>query len=425
MDRMSETGTATAAIRGDEGFGPKGWGGYPWLWTATAVSSFGDGVRLTALPLLAVTYTRDPALLALVTVAGLLPMLLSPLAGVAADRWPRRMVIINADLARLLLVGGLAVAVVGGFAGFWLVCAVALLLGVGEVLFTVTSQTFLPEVVHPTRMTSAYGRQYAAQVVFRETVGQPVGGLLFAVGAAVPFVVDAASFLVGVLLLTAVRTAAPEPAGDAGPKPRWAQMVRQGYRYLRDDRLLLLLAGMLGYLNFFIAGASALMVVYVLDWLRLDREAFGFFLAAGAIGGVLGGLLGARLQRRLGLFPAALSGLLLTGVSFLLLGIVRDPVAAAVVFLVMTFGGVVYQTLTVSFRQTTVPRAVLGRVNGAYRLIGTGPAPVGALVAGLIARQFGVQVPFLIGGAAVLLLLAVAARPVLRLGAATPAATPS
>lgn len=398
-------------------YGPKGWGSFSRLWAATAVSSFGDGVRLTALPLLATTYTRDPALLALITVAGLLPMLLSPLAGAIADRWSRRRVIIDTDLCRMVLVGGLAVAVVGGVASLWLICVVALLLGLGEVLFTVTSQTFLPEVVDTSRMTAAYGRQYAAQVVFQETIGLPMGGVLFAAGAALPFAADASSFLFGVLLLTTVRAHAT-PTAAAGDKPSWASMIAAGFQYLKADRLLLTLACMLGFLNFFIAGAAAILVLYVLQWLRLSETTYGLFLAAGAVGGVIGGFLGSRLAKQFGLFPSAMGGLVVTGVGFTLLGVVRAPVTAAVIYLLMNFGGVIYQTLTVAFRQSTVPRERLGRINGAYRLIGTGPAPLGALVAGVIGRYLGIQMPFLIGGIAVLVLAAVTMRPVLRMGAA-------
>lgn len=399
----------------DPFFGPNGWGSFGRLWTAAAVSSFGDGVRLTALPLLASQHTRNPALLAMVTMGGLLPMLLSPLAGAAADRWSRRRVLVSADLFRMVLIGGLALAIVGGVASFWVICVAAFLLGLGEVVFTVTAQTLLPQVVDQPRVPAAYGRQYAAQIVFRETLGLPAGGLLFAAGAALPFAVDATSFLVGVLLLTAVRVrATPPPAG----KPAWSAMVAAGFRFLVADRLLLTLACMLGVLNFFIAGAAAILVLYALEWLRVGETTYGLFLAAGALGGVVGGLLGSRLQNRFGIFPTAMGGLIIAGTALTVLGVVRGPILAGATYLLMNVGGVLYQTLTVAFRQSTVPSERLGRVNGAYRLIGVGPAPIGAVVAGIEGRYIGVQAPFLIGGLAVLVLAAITIRPVLRLGAA-------
>ncbi|MET7639870.1 MFS transporter [Streptomyces sp. NPDC005438] len=400
----------------DDAFGPQGWGDYRRLWSSSAVSALGDGMRLTALPLLAVTYTTNPQLLALVTVAGTLPLLASPLAGIAADRWDRKRLLVTVDLTRFVLVGLLSLAVLADSVGLPLICAVAFLLGVCEVFFVVTAQSFLPQVVHRRRMTAAYGRQHAAQLVCRDSVGQPLGGVLFGVGMALPFALDAAGFLLGVLLLLTVRPVVAE--GTGRPTAGWGAMMREGYRYLRGDRLLLALAGMLGTINFFVAGVSAILVLYALEGLGLRPEAYGFFLAAGALGGVLGGTLAARVRARFGLFPTALGGLALTGTSALLLGTTTVPALAGAAFLLMSFGAVIYQTLTVSFRQTTVPPEVLGRVNGVYRLFGTGTAPLGALLAGTVADRFGVRTPFLLAGVSLLTLAVCAWRPVNRMGSA-------
>src|SRR5262249_23553201 len=143
--RESDPGDVLAA---DATFAPNGWGNYRRLWSAATLSSLGDGMRITALPLLARFYTPEPMALAMGSVRGTVPMLISPLAGVAADRWPRKLLMIRVDLIRFLLVGLLGVAVWTGVSNLAVVCAVTLLLGVGEVLFAVTSQTLLPQVVH-------------------------------------------------------------------------------------------------------------------------------------------------------------------------------------------------------------------------------------------------------------------------------------
>src|ERR1051325_7703913 len=123
---MSET-TRSVEPGDVQAFGPRGWGGYPRLWLASAFSSLGDGVRLTALPLLVLSYTREPLLLAAVKVAGTLPMLVSPFAGVAADRWPCKLVMIWVDVVRFALVGLLGLAVWTGVSNLVVVCAITLL----------------------------------------------------------------------------------------------------------------------------------------------------------------------------------------------------------------------------------------------------------------------------------------------------------
>ncbi|MFI7409658.1 MFS transporter [Streptomyces sp. NPDC049627] len=408
--------------------GARGRDGANRLIAAAGVSALGDGLRATALPLLAVTYTTDPALLALVTVAGTVPMLLSPLAGVAADRWPRRSLMVWLDVGRAVIVGLVALLVWTESADLAVLYVAAFLLGVGETVFGITAQAYLPEVVPEARLTSANGRLQAVQLIFLDTVGQPLGGLLFAVSAALPFLLDAASFAIGVMVLLTVHSlsasaakSAPTSAAGTGtgsaPKPPgWGEMVRDGFRYLRGDRLLMLLAVMLGWLNFFFAGVSAILVLYVLEVLGLGKTAYGFFLAVAALGGLIGGLAASRLRERFGTFPVVSAALVALGAACLLMGLVHNPVAGVAGFFALNLAAVVYQALTVAFRQTTVAREVIGRINGVYRLIGTGGAPLGAVCAGLVAGQTEVWTPFVVSGAALLLLAAVTWGPLRRLG---------
>ncbi|MFE4962727.1 MFS transporter [Streptomyces sp. NPDC056660] len=422
---------AAAPVDAERGAVPEregGWGGANRLITAAGVSALGDGLRATALPLLAVTYTTKPALLALVTVAGTVPMLLSPLAGVAADRWPRRGLMVWLDLGRAVIVGLLALLVWSESAGLAVLYVAAFLLGVGETVFGITAQAYLPEVVPEARLTAANGRLQAVQLVFLDTVGQPLGGLLFAVSAALPFFLDAASFAIGVMVLLTVHSLSVSAAksaatsavgtgtGSAPKPPGWGEMVRDGFRYLRGDRLLMLLAVMLGWLNFFFAGVSAILVLYVLEVLGLGKTAYGFFLAVAALGGLVGGLAASRLRERFGTFPVVSTALMTLGAACLLMGLVHNPVAAVAGFFALNLAAVVYQALTVAFRQTTVAREVIGRINGVYRLIGTGGAPLGAVCAGLVAGQTEIWTPFVVSGAALLLLAAVTWRPLRRLG---------
>jgi MFS family permease len=406
--------------------GTPGWGGGNRLVVAAGVSALGDGLRATALPLLAVTHTTDPTLLALVTVAGTVPMLLSPLAGVAADRWPRRGLMVWLDVGRAVIVGLVALLVWSESFDLAMLYVAAFLLGVGETVFGITAQAYLPEVVPEARLTAANGRLQAVQLIFLDTVGQPLGGVLFALSAALPFLLDAASFAIGVVVLltvhalstSAARSAAARPA-DSGPAPRqpgWGEMVRDGFRYLRGDRLLLLLAVMLGWLNFFFVGVSAILVLYVLDVLDLGKTAYGFFLAVAALGGLVGGLTASRLRERFGTFPVVSASLLALGAACLLMGLVHHPLVGVVGFFALNLAVVVYQALTVAFRQTTVAHEVIGRINGVYRLIGTGGAPLGAVCAGLVAGQTAIWTPFVVSGAALMLLAAVTWRPLRRLG---------
>ena len=165
------------------------------LWTANAVSNLGDGVTLVAGPLLAATLTRDPRLVAGLAVAQRLPWLLfSLVSGALVDRLDRRRLMVRVDAARCLAVGGLGVAVLADAATLPLLYAVFFALGTAETLFDNAAVSILPAVVPKDRLARANGRLLGAQMVANELVAPPLGGLLFATAAAVPFLLDAGTF---------------------------------------------------------------------------------------------------------------------------------------------------------------------------------------------------------------------------------------
>jgi MFS family permease len=157
--------------------------GYHRLWTAAAISNLGDGIFLTALPLLAATLTRDPLPVSAVFAAGWLPWLLfGLLSGALADRWNRRRLMWVVDAARFVVVGGLGVAVIAGLATIPLLVGVAFLLGVGQTLFDSAAQSVIPALVgrDPQRLERANGQLFGAQQVTQQLSGPPLGGWLFA-----------------------------------------------------------------------------------------------------------------------------------------------------------------------------------------------------------------------------------------------------
>jgi hypothetical protein len=165
------------------------------LWTANAVSNLGDGVTLVAGPLLAASLTRDPRLVAGLAVAQRLPWLLfSLVSGALVDRLDRRLLMVRVDAARCVAVGLLGVAVLADAASLPLLYVVFFALGTAETLFDNAAVSILPAVVPRAQLARANGRLLGAQMVANELVAPPLGGLLFAAAAAVPFLLDAGTF---------------------------------------------------------------------------------------------------------------------------------------------------------------------------------------------------------------------------------------
>ncbi|KAB1128333.1 MFS transporter, partial [Micromonospora sp. AMSO12t] len=178
---------------------------YRLLWSAAVSSRLGDALRTPALALLAATLTRDPRVIAAVTVAGQLPPLLfGLLGGVYADRWDRRRTMAVVDGLRAAVIGALALAIALDRAGVAALVTVAFLLAALGTLFDAASFAMLPSVVPPAALPRANGRLQAGSAVAGGFLGAPAAGVLFALAAPLPFAVDALTFLCAALLTLAL-----------------------------------------------------------------------------------------------------------------------------------------------------------------------------------------------------------------------------
>ena len=365
---------------------------YARLWTASTISSIGDGVTLAAMPLLAASLTREPETIALVTLFATLPWLLfSLITGALADRFDRRLIMGGTDVVRCLILGGLGAIVLAGWESIPLLCVVAFVLGTAECLFDNTSLAILPMVVEPSALESANSRLYAASLVTNEFVGPPFGALLFAWVAAAPFLLDAGSFAIAAALVLMLHGTFRV---TARPRARLRTEIGEGLRYLRRHVLLRTLAIALGIMNFLEAGMLAIFVLYALEVLHLTRTEYGLLLAAGAFGAVIGSLIAPWMSKRLGPGRMLLCCALGFGATALVPAVWANAFAVGVSSAVSFGFGIAWNVVTISLRQELVPPELLGRVASAYRVVGLGPKPLGAALGGALAAAFGLRAPF-------------------------------
>jgi MFS family permease len=387
--------------------------GYHKLWTAAASSTLGDGMFLAALPLLAATLSRDPLQVSLVSFAGWLPWLLFGLvSGALVDRWDRRQVMWTVEAVRAVLVGVLALAVLAGWASIALLAAIGFLLGTGQTLVDNAAQPFIPALVgrDRQRLERANSQLYGARTVGQHFVGPPAGGVLFSVAAWVPFLVDAVSFAVSSALVATVRGHfRPQDAGDA-PRAGLRAEIAQGLRWLFAHRLLRALAVLVGLMNLASMAGQAILVLFAHEQLGLGSAGYGLLLAAHGLGGVLGSLVATRLGRHAGTATLLLAAVLVRAVAWLVFGTVADAWIAGAMLGISGITGAVFGVVGVSLRQAIVPDPLMGRVVSAFRMLGYGAVPVGAILGGVAARTLGLRAPFLLG-AAVLAAAALMALP--------------
>ncbi|MFF0152438.1 MFS transporter [Micromonospora sp. NPDC005203] len=360
------------------------------LWSAAVSSRLGDALRTPALALLAATVTRDPRIIAAVTVAGQLPPLLfGLLGGVYADRWDQRRTMALVDGVRAIVVAALAVAVALDRVGVAVLLLAAFLLAALGTLFDSASFALLPALVPPDALPRANGRLQAGSAVAGGFLGAPAAGVLFAVAPAVPFALDAVTFAAAALLVLAL---APLPVAVPRASTRRrsvASEIAEGVRWLRGHRTLWRVTVLAAASNLAISGIMAVQVLYALDVLRVPPAGYGVFAAAAIVGGVTGALGAGRLAARVGTVSTLRAVLAAQTVALTGFALARDPVLGGLALAVFAAGTVVWNSLSASYGQRYVPAGLLGRVGAAQRMVGLLTAPVGAVLAGLAAAAYG------------------------------------
>ncbi|WLW55927.1 MFS transporter [Streptomyces sp. YU58] len=395
-----------AAVESVGGCAPAWRGGFGRLWGAAVLSSFGDALRNSALPLLAATLTDRPLLVAAVTACGYLPWIVfGLLGGAVADRVDQRRAMWTVDALRGLLVACFAVAVALGHASIGLLIALAFALTTLQTLFDNASTALLPALVDRAVLGSANARLMTGQQIAGGLLGAPLVPLLLTAGAAVPFVADAATFLAAAALVASLRTAGPERK----PRPAGSTLRREiaeGLRVLGRDRALRGLCAATALCNVGMGALIACLVLLVTGWLDAGTAGYAAALTAFTSGGLAGGVAGGRLVARLGRVRAVLlAGTVQIG-ALVVMGSVRHIAALVGAMAVFGFMGMVWNVNTRTLMQERAPAEMLGRVSAAFRTLAVAGAPVGALLGGLVATAWGLNTPALL--AAVFFVLSVA-----------------
>ncbi|MCB1405202.1 MAG: MFS transporter [Rhodobacteraceae bacterium] len=373
---------------------------YRLLFAAGALTNLGDGMILLALPWLATLMTRDPVAIAGVAAAGRLPWLLFALpAGVIIDRSDRRRLIARADLLRAGIVLAILMLALAPPApgAVWLLAGLAFLLGSAEVLRDNAAQTILPALVAREDLEAANGQLWSAEQLTGQFIGPPLAGMLIVVGIGLPFGLDAAALVLaaGLVWLIALK---PAPLVQAG----FLTALTEGIAFMRADRVLLRLAVVLGIANFLATLTITVQVLFAQEVLGLSAAEYGFVLSVAALGAIAGSLTAPRLARAFGVQACLYLSIGTWAVGYAVIGLSTSGMVMATALFAVMSAAMLWNVITVSWRQRRIPTALLGRVNSLYRFFGWGSMPLGALAGGLVVallepgmgREMALRAPF-------------------------------
>ncbi|MDM4719197.1 MFS transporter [Micromonospora sp. WMMA1363] len=369
------------------------------LWWADGISAIGDGVTIAAAPLLATRLTDDPRLIGAASVAFTAPFVLFGIpAGLLVDRLDLRRTMMWVNLARAGLLAVLAAGILGGWAGLPLLYLCMFLLGTGDVFCRNAAQVLVPRITPKGDLAVANARIMAAQEAGAGFVGPLIGALLFGVAVALPFGLDAVTFLCSAMLLSRIRYRGPAtaPTATAGVL---SEMLA-GARWLWRHSLLRSLALLSCLINLAGSAMLAVLVVHSTEVLHLSPFGYGVMLACQAVGAVLASRFAPVLTDRFGREGALVATAVLIATSELVLATAPSPYAAGVALALFSCGTVTWNVVVVVLRQTLVPTHLLGRANSVYRLIAWGGLPIGAATGGVLAAAAGTPAVFGAGAAA-------------------------
>jgi MFS family permease len=366
---------------------------------ASGVSNVGDGMVHAAAPLLTLTLTNDERLIAGVSFCAAIPWLVLSLpAGVYIDRFDRRKLMIAANVIRAVLFGLIAFSAATGTLSIWIFMAILIGVGCCEVIFDMSAQAFLPQIVPDHLLEKANGRLSSLELITNTFIGLPLGAWAFVLAIGVPFGVNAASFALAALLVASIRipSAKTPEANSEELRNSFKADLTEGLQWLWSNKLIRTLAIMLGIANMTAMFGEAIFVKYAAVELGVTGRAYGFLLALTAIGSILGGLLGDKIAKRLGIAQSIVYSYFVFGFVGIIYFFMPYVWAVAIAASFMGLAGTTWNVVTVSLRQRVIPTELFGRVNSVYRFIGTGSIGIGALIGGQIAYSTNLRMPFLV-----------------------------
>jgi MFS family permease len=373
------------------------------LWAGETVSLFGSLIGGPALAFTAIlVLDASPLHMGLLTAAGTAPGLLGGLvAGVWVDRLRRRPVLIGADLGRALLLGTIPLAAV-----FDLLCiehlyVVAFLTGLLTLTFDVAYLAYLPSLLRRDQLVEGNSK-LAASAAVAEASGFGISGwLIQALSAPLAVLVDALSFVVSAIAIRLIRASEPPPPARA-ERPGFLAEMNDGLHTLAGSAHLRALTASIATLEFAGGLFGAVVLLYTTRTLGLPPGIQGLIFAVGGVTSLLGALAAGGVIRRLGVGPAMILGLLLTGTGSLLIPLAPDRSAASLLLLVGSQlvsdpARTLYMIAQVSLRQALTPAGRLGRVNAGTHMLTLSAALLGALGGGLLAEGVGLRSTLVIG----------------------------
>ncbi len=328
-------------------------------------------------------------------------MLLSPIAGVVADRLERRMVAICATMLELTVCASLALATWYGVVTLPLLFSLGVLHGATRVFIGPALGAIVPNIVPAELLPKSIAMNTLAWQIPAIT-GPALAGMIFATAPVSPYALGVVLLFVSSIGLSAIRKIHP-PAANRDIHP--FRLIAEGFRFVSSERFLLgcvtldLFAVLLG-------GATALLPVYARDILHVGPEGLGQMRAAPAIGAATVGfwLSWRPIKRNVG--TKMLWGVVVFGAATIVFGLSRWLPLSLGMLALLGAGDMVSVYIRNSLVQLNTPDEMRGRVQSIFGLAVSASNELGEMQSGLFAAVLGATGAVVFGGGAAIFITA-------------------
>jgi len=343
-------------------------------------STAGTQATQIAYPLLVLALTHSPSRAGVVGFASVVPYALFALfAGVAVDRWNRRMLMLTADGARIAAIGSLVAALAVDRVTFVHITIVAFVEGTAFVFFNIAEVGALRSVVPTAQLPDAAAAEQARFATVT-LVGPSAGGALFGLGRALPFVADLASYAFSIVSLLLIRT--PFQETRIADTASMRAQIAEGFRWLWGQPFLRTCAIIFAGANFMFAG---IFLTFIVTAKRhgISSGGIGVCIALFGASALAGSFVAPFINRTLSMRGIVVVNLWLNVaiVAFVLVPNVYVLLAATVPVAFFIPAG---NAAIIGYRTAVTPDRLIGRVSSVARNIALLAQPLGPLAAGFL-----------------------------------------
>lgn len=356
------------------------------MWSSQSLSDLGGAIAQLAVPLLVLEVTGSPVQAGAVGTAAQVAKVVSRLpSGVLADRVNRRRTMLTCDIIRLVAFLLLAAAVAIGRAGLVLITIVAVIDAVCGSLFNTTEHAALRSIVPARQLTAAVARN-EARSYGTTLAGPPLGGLLFGITHALPFLGNAVSYLVSLIGITLIHK--PLQAARHDPPAGHAAALAEGLRFVFTNPFLRAVVVIAAPLNLALTGTT-FTIILTLQKNQVEPGVIGLTETIIGIGGLAGAFAAPALQRWWP-FAKLIRYICWAATAVLALSaLLTSTLAAAVPVALAVFLGPSCNAALFGYQAAITPDRLQGRVLSVIFLAAMSVATVAPLLAGVLVTTLG------------------------------------